>query len=373
MEGFDKCYNCLMYTIFKGVKVLDLTKVLSGPLATRYLADYGAEVIKIESKSHPDPARKFPPLKTNWSGYFEVFNRNKQSLEPDMSTKKGLNAFYSLVKEADVVVENMRPSAKFKLKVDYETLRQIQPTLIYASLAGIDQKTDKKYFDVIAQAESGMMSLTGIDEPTKIGPAVVDAYAGLTLAFGIASALFKRERTGKGSSISVSMLASAINLLEHNLIESSITKQNPVLPGNHDNAIAPFGIYKTKDGRVVIAIGTDTQWEAFANYYNLQSKKYRTNAMRLSAGDDLTFLIEQVFANASTKMIINNLHKLHIPCAKVQTMQDVLNNKWMYESGALSRNKSFTTTGYSLHFENEAKKATIKAPALGQHNKKHEL
>lgn len=327
--------------IFSGVRVLDLTKVYSGPLATRYLADYGADVLKIESPSQPDPSRSFPPIRDGVSGYYEILNRNKAGMMLDLKVEADRHMFYKLVKTADVVVENMTPSAKVKLKVDYKTVRQFNKKIIYASLSGKGQDTDEKYFDIIAQAESGLMSLTGTPSvPTKIGPAVVDAFAGVNLAFAISSALYHREVTGKGQNISVSMLGSSMNLLEQNLVEYSVTGKNPVRQGNLDTAIAPFGIYKTKDRFVALAIGSDILWQNFVRVMQddrLAEKKYATNMSRLKANQDVKKDIERVFQRYTSRQLVALLKTHNLPVAEIAHMSDVAANTWLYDSGALEK------------------------------------
>src|SRR5436190_764977 len=150
-----------MATLFEGIRILDLTKVFSGPFATRQFADYGAEVIKIENTEHPDDSRQFPPLKNGWSGYFEILNRNKKGIGLNLKDEKDRKKFYKLCETSDIIVENLTPQTKYNLKIDYEKIKKINPTIIYASLSGINQKSNRKYYDVIAQAESGLMSLSG--------------------------------------------------------------------------------------------------------------------------------------------------------------------------------------------------------------------
>jgi CoA:oxalate CoA-transferase len=159
-----------MAPIFKGIRILDLTKVFSGPFATRQFADFGAEVIKIENRDTPDDSRGFPPLKGNWSGYFEILNRNKKGISLNLKQTQDLQKFYKLCESADCIVENLTPRTKYNLKIDYEIIKQINPKIIYASLSGLGQNSNRKYYDVIAQAESGLMSLTGAEKiPMKIG------------------------------------------------------------------------------------------------------------------------------------------------------------------------------------------------------------
>lgn len=330
--------------IFTGIKVLDLTKVYSGPLATRYLADYGAKVIKIENPNDPDPSRLFPPLVNNSSGYFEILNRNKENLYLNLKDSHDLEFFYDLVKSSDVVVENLSPNAKYKLKIDYETLKKINPLIIYASLSGRDQNNNDKYFDVIGQAESGLLSLSGWpDSPLKISPAVVDAFAGVNLAFAISSALYYRSVSGQGQNVFVSMLASTINMLEQNLVEYSITHHNPTRPGNNDNAIAPFGVYKTRDSHIVIAIGSENLWLEFIKLFHvcsdLSSDKYSSNQLRLMNQTELTQTIEGYFSNYSSSAILKKLKSKNIPCSLISEMSDVAKSKWFYDQGALLKMK----------------------------------
>jgi CoA:oxalate CoA-transferase len=170
--------------IFKHITILDLTRVLSGPLATRHFADQGGKVIKIEPVQGDD-ARNFPPLVGNWSGYFETLNRNKKSLVLDLKSIDGLNKFYKLCETADVIVENYSPNIKSKLQIDYQTIQNLNPQIIYASLNGISKDDPRKYYDIIAQAESGLISLNNGHVNRT---AIVDAFAGMKLAFAISSA-----------------------------------------------------------------------------------------------------------------------------------------------------------------------------------------
>lgn len=365
-----------MPALFHGVRILDFTKVLSGPLATRMFADEGAEVLKIESEAHHDDARDFPPLHHGWSGYFEVLNRNKKGVQLDASRPRDLKAIYTLCKDADVVVENMTPSTKHRLKIDDQTLRAINPRLIYASLSGLGQADDRKYYDMIAQAESGLMSLNGFpDAPLKIGPPIVDTFSGMTLAFAIASALFYRERTGEGQSIDVSMLGCSMNLLESNLIEYAVRKQNPERTGNQDNQVSPFGVYKTRDGSIALAIGNNALWNAFAGFLEthrpLERERYVTNQLRLEHAAALTVLIEEIFKGYLTEDLVLRLNLLQIPCSRVNTMADVYHDERHYQTQRLVKYASpqfgeCVVPGKSVHFSAVDAVGFSPAPALDQ-------
>ncbi len=368
-----------METIFKKLRILDLTKVLSGPLATRMFADYGAEVIKIESLEHYDDARDFPPLVNNWSGYFEVLNRNKKSINLKLSDPIDLQRFYRLVQDADVVVENMTPKSKHKLKVDYDTLRLINPALIYASLSGLGQDNDRKYYDMIAQAESGLMSLNGFAEaPLKIGPPIVDTFSGMTLAFAISSALYYREKTGKGQYIDVSMLGCAMNLLESNLIEYSTSQKNPERTGNQDNQVAPFGVYKTKDSSIALAIGNNNMWLKLANFMTqsipFDQEKFHTNQLRLMHADELTILIDKVFSQWTTADLEKQLMILGIPGTSVKSIADVYNDPAHYTSKRLIKYDrpgfgECVVPGFSINFSATPNAELHLAPEITQTDK----
>lgn len=369
--------------IFSGLKIIDCTKVYSGPLATRMFADYGAEVIKVENPKSPDDSRLFPPLAGSSSGYFETLNRNKKCISMDLKNEEGLKAFYELIKTADVFVENMTPSVKKKLHIDYETVKAINPRIIYASLSGVGQNEDRKYYDILGQAESGLMSLTGTPEtPMKIGPAVVDAYSGMTLAFAIASALFYRERTGKGQYLDVTMIGSSMNLLENNLSEYAHTHKDPVRAGNVDNAIAPFGIYKTKNSFIALALGNDLLWKQFREVIlsnvSFDPTLFETNALRLANQSILTNTIETAFSNFDTNTLIELLRENKIPCAKVATIREVALNEDYQKQEILFKYShpelgECVVPGRAIHFSEDTERIVNPAKKVGEDNKNYGL
>jgi CoA:oxalate CoA-transferase len=372
-----------MKNIFKGIKIIEVAKVFSGPFAARMFADYGAEVIKVEHGTNFDDTRHFQPIKDGWSGYYEILNRNKRGVALNLKDPKDLEKLHNLVKEADVFVENLTPSTKYKLKIDYETLKAKNPHLIYASLSGVGQDTDRKYYDVIAQAQSGLLSLSGTKKtPIKIGPAVVDAFSGMTLAFGIASALFYREKTGKGQNLSVSMLSSAMNLLENNLIEYSVTNKSPMRPGNQDNSVSPFGVYRTKDGYVAVAAGNDKLWGVLSKFLRSHSnvifaeELFTTNTLRLKNQEMLTGIIEQVFSSYTSRDLESKLNLLEVPCSRVYEMSDVAAEEDNFKRKALisldhSKLGKVVIPGKSIHFSESDNFPITEAPSIGKDNKKY--
>lgn len=370
-----------MRSIFEGVRIIEVAKVFSAPFAVRMFADYGAEVIKVEHHKNMDDTRHFQPLKNDWSGYYEMLNRNKKGVSLNLKDKKDLEKLYTLVKTADVFVENLTPSVKYKLKINYELLKKFNPRLIYASLSGIGQDDDRRYYDVVAQAHSGLLSLSGHPEtPIKISPAIVDPFAGLMLAFGIASALFFRERTGKSQYVDVSMLSSAMNLLENNLTEYSVTKKNPVRPGNGDNAISPFGIFKAKDAYIAVAAGNEKIWGIFSaflkKYISLDQELFQSNMLRLKNKQRLVEAVEKVFANFQVAKLERKLSDLGVPCSRINEMSDVATEEDNFRRKALievkhSKLGNIIVPGKSINFSEAQDLEMTEAPTIGRDNKKY--
>ncbi len=328
--------------MFSGVKIVDLTRVFSGPFATRLFADYGADVIKIEAPERPDDSRSFGPLKDGASGYYETLNRRKRGLRLDLTTQAGKAKLFELIKDADVVVENYRPGTKHRLGISYDDIITHNPQVILASVAGISQDHDEGYYDVIGQAESGIMSMSGYPgEPMKIGTAVVDAFSGALLAHAISSAMWYREKTGVGQWVDVSMLASALNLLENGLAEYAVHGKNPSSAGNVDAAIAPFGVYRCADGAIVIAAGNNKLWERMYDFLQRYQKApdidFSSNEARLDNQIELTMYVETVISKMRRAEVIGALKKIDIPVAPVQLMSDVAHDQKLFDIGALER------------------------------------
>lgn len=329
-----------MDNLFTWIKVLDCSRVFSWPFCTRYFSDYWAEVLKIETENFFDESRLFYPLK-NWkSGYFEVLNRGKKSINVDIKTSDGLALFYELIKEVDVFVENFSPWVKKRLKIDYEILSAINPRLIYASVNWYWENSDKKAYDVIVQAESGIASFNWEYKPIKNATAMIDAFSGNSLALGIASLLYKREKTGKGDFVNVSMISCGFQILKQNITATSITGKNPEFPGNQDTSIFPFGFYKTWDWNIAIAIWNDVLWERFCeNIIPEAAWKYSSNSLRMLSKDYLVKLMEYTFDDYKTDELVIKLENLWIPCWKIASMTDLINNKSYFDSQYLTKYK----------------------------------
>jgi len=279
-----------MGKVFEGLKVVDLTTALNGPFCTMFLGDYGADVIKIEPVGG-EQSRSWGPIdeKSGESGFYGFVNRNKKGCTLNLKSEKGLEMFYELVKDADVLVENYRGGVTERLKIDYDTIKKINPNIIYASGSGFGQYgpiTHRPCYDIVAQAMGGMLNLTGFKEndPVKVGPSVADHVAGIYLMVGVGMALYHREKTGEGQHIDVSMFDVIFSLLENAIVNYTMGGFIPERNGNVDPSIAPFDVYACKDGFVALGVGNDKLFNKFANIIGhqelLEDERYKDNVSR---------------------------------------------------------------------------------------------
>lgn len=248
-----------------GVVVLDFTRVYAGPYCAMLLADFGADVIKVERKDLGDDSRQFLPLVEgrNESGYFLYYNRNKKSIELDLKDARARELVYRICPQVDVVIENFAPGVAAKLGIDYDTLKQHNPKIIYGSISGFGQTgpyRNKAAYDIIAQAMGGYMAITGEEgaTPLKLGTSIADAGTGVQMAFAIASAMYYREKTGVGQYIDISMQDVVFSTLENSVMMHTYGGAHPTREGNHNKGAAPFNSYPTKNGKYVcIAVANE--------------------------------------------------------------------------------------------------------------------
>ena len=260
-----------MKKALEGIKVVDLTSALSGPFCTMMLADFGADVLKIEPL-HGDQCRTWGPIdeKSGESGFYCYVNRNKKGATLNLKSEKGKQMFYDLVKDADILVENYRGGVTKKLGIDYETVKKINPSIIYASCSGFGQYgplTHRACYDVVAQAMGGMVNLTGFKDtdPVKVGPSVADHVSGIYLTVGVLAALHHRDVTGEGQQVDVSMFDTIFSLLENALVNYTMAGEISQRNGNVDPSIAPFDIFPCKDGFTALGVGNDRLFDTFCH------------------------------------------------------------------------------------------------------------
>ncbi|MFY9693676.1 MAG: CoA transferase [Xanthobacteraceae bacterium] len=308
--------------------VLDLTRVRSGPTCVRQLADWGANVIKIESPPGPEEPMGGPREGPD----FQNLHRNKRGMTLNLKSPAGLAAFKRMAKKADVVVENFRPDVKRRLGIDYRTLAKINPRLVYASISGFGQDgpyASRPGFDQIAQGMGGLMSITGLpgQGPVRVGIPIADLSAGLFAALGIMVALLEREKSHKGQHIETSLLQAQIFMLDFQaaryLVSGEVAKQ----AGNNHPTSIPTGVFKTKDGHINIAATGQKIWERFCEAAEapalLQNPNYQSGAARSKNRDALNADIDSYMAGRSSAEWIERLNKAGVPCGPIYSIDQV--------------------------------------------------
>src|SRR5476649_886285 len=309
-----------------GITVLDLTRVLSGPYCTMLLADMGARVIKVEQPGKGDDTRAWgPPFLEGESAYFLSINRNKESVTLDFKHPEGRAVLEQLIAKADVLVENFRPGTLTKLGLDYETLSKKYPRLVYCSISGFGHtgpRWKQPGYDAVMQAEGGLMSITGAADgpPYRLGVAIVDIVSGMFAAYGVAMALFARERTGKGQAVDLAMLDATVALLTYQAGNYFASGKVPSRLGNRHPSIVPYETFAASDGDFVIAVGNDDQWKRFCAAIGLEpGERFATNRQRVTGYDDLRPLLAARLATGTRAHWIERLTKAGVPCGSVRS------------------------------------------------------
>jgi crotonobetainyl-CoA:carnitine CoA-transferase CaiB-like acyl-CoA transferase len=314
----------------EGFTVLDLTRVLSGPYCTMHLADMGARVIKIEQPGRGDDTRGFgPPFLQGESTYFLSVNRNKESVTLDFKHSEGRALLDRLIAQSDVVVENFRPGALAKLGLDYATLADRHPRLIYCSISGFGQtgpRSAEAGYDAMIQAESGLMSLTGDSDgpPYRLGVAIADLVSGILAANGITLALLARERTGRGQQVDISLLDSVATLLTYQAGIYFATGTPPPRLGNRHPTIAPYEVFAASDGDFVLAVANDNLWRRFCQVAGIElDDRFATNPQRVQRYDELRPLVADRLVRRTRQDWLARLGAAGVPCGLVRDLGEL--------------------------------------------------
>lgn len=316
--------------ILQDITVLDLTRVRSGPTCVRQFADWGANVIKVEEPSD-DPTGASTPFGKRDTADFQNLHRNKRSLTLNLKSEKGLALFHKLAKQADVVVENYRPGVKHRLGIDYETLKQDNPRIIYASISGFGQDgpyAGRPGFDQIAQGMGGLMSITGElgRGPMRVGIPIADLTAGLFAAQGVLLALYDRERTGQGQWIQTSLLQAQISMLDFQAARWLIDGDVPQQAGNNHPTSIPTGVFTTQDGHINIACSGQAIWNRFREVLQdprMGEGRFANNELRSENRDDLNAIIDENLVQQSTEIWIARLNEAGVPCGEINRIDQV--------------------------------------------------
>ncbi|WP_421842866.1 CaiB/BaiF CoA transferase family protein [Mycobacterium sp.] len=318
-----------------GVRVLDLTRYLSGPTLTMLLADLGADVVKVEPLPAGDPARQSGPFHRTESVAYIAANRNKRSVALDLRSAEGLAACHELVRGADVLVQNFKPGVADAMGLAPNALRKQYPRLVYVSVSGFGQRPPGSAlagFDQTAQAMSGLMSITGTPEtgPLRVGIAVADSVTGMLGAAGVLAALYERERTGMGAVIEGSLMQSMLTLLSYQAQKYLSVGIVPGQDGNDHPIMFPHGTFKTGDGAMTLACGNEKMWQRLCGALGLQGlqkeERFVDNAARMQHRGELRRLIENMLATKTTQEWLDIVGASGVPCGPVLNVDQALDH-----------------------------------------------
>ena len=364
-----------------GVRVLDLTRVMSGPYCTAMLADLGAEVIKVEMPGIGDTGRLFAPHIDGESAYFNMLNRGKQSITVQLKDPAGADVIRDLIRCSDVLVENFRPGVMSRLGLDYPSTRELRPELIYASITGFGTEgpfAQLPAFDLVIQAMSGLMSITGEPDgrPNAVGESLADVCTGMFAAWGIAAALFERERTGKGQHLDVSMLDSVFSMLLTGLGRELHTEQPARRVGNRHPETYPVDSFPTKDGDVVLVCFSDPTFLALltviARPELADDPRFLGNPARNRHESELREIISGWTSEHSKEHVLESLRDAGVPCAPVWTLSDVIQSglpesRGMILDGTSTRLGRIHHVPQPVHFKGAPTPSGAVSPQLGEH------
>jgi crotonobetainyl-CoA:carnitine CoA-transferase CaiB-like acyl-CoA transferase len=328
------------------IRVLDLTRVLAGPWATQMLADFGAEVIKVEKPGEGDDTRGWgPPFVTNGGGsqgdaaYFQSANRGKHSVCIDMAKAEGQGLIRQLAAKSDIVIENFKVGGLKKYGLDYDSLKAINSKLIYCSITGFGQNgpfAQRAGYDFMIQGMAGVMSITGEKDgnPMKMGVAFSDIFAGLHAVIAIEAALFHRERTGVGQYIDISLLDSQVSVLANQALNYLVGGKVPGRLGNAHPNIVPYQTFATKDGHIIIAVGNDRQFSEYCRIIGvLVDAKFSTNRGRVEYRDELIPLLAPAMLARTTAQWVEAFEAAAVPCGPINTIDQVFTNEQVMARG----------------------------------------
>jgi crotonobetainyl-CoA:carnitine CoA-transferase CaiB-like acyl-CoA transferase len=364
------------------VKVLDLSHALAGPFCSTLLGDFGAQVIKVEVPEVGDIARAWgPPFYNTETAYFVSLHRNKKSIEIDLKKNAGKELFFRLVEVFDVVLENFRVGTLQKLGIDYEKARARNPGIVYCSVSGFGQTgpyRDRAALDLIVQAESGMISITG--EPggrgVRAGVSIADMTAGLYAAFGIMNALRVKEKTGKGQYVDVSMLEGQLGLLQGTIGAYLADGTVPEPMGTAYKALLPYQTFRTKTKDLALAVGSDRLWRIFCPIMGLQGLmddlRFATNAARVQNRVDLIAKLQEVFLTKSYEEWEALLLQHGIPVGAINTIDQVVEHPQVKARGMITESDhpvagKVKIVGVPVKLSETPGFVREPAPLLGQH------
>jgi glutaryl-CoA transferase len=377
-----------MTSPLNNIKVVDLSRILAGPWASQLLADMGAEVIKVERPVSGDDTRHWGPpfikqTTTTQAAYFHCANRNKKSIAVNISAARGQQIIKDLVAQADVFIENFKVGALAKYGLDYQSLKQINPKLVYCSITGFGQTgpyADKAGYDAMIQGEGGLMSITGEPngEPMKTGVAVVDITTGLYSCNAILAALMARQHTNNGQYIDIALLDVQVAMLANQGMNYLATQKNSIRTGNGHPNIVPYQTFATIDGSLILAIGNDQQFQRFCHAANCSELatdiRFSSNQQRVENRIELIPVLANIIAEQTTQAWLTLLEPLAVPCGAVNTIEQALNHpqiqhRQMVKQLTDKQGELVPTIASPINLSTTPLQYHHAAPELGQHTR----
>ena len=330
----------------EGLRVVDLTRVLSGPYCTMQLGDLGAEVIKIEQPGKGDDTRAFaPPYQGDEAAYFLSVNRNKKSITLDMKREAAKEVLWRLIESADVLVENFRPGAMDRLGFGYEAVEKRRPSLVYCSISGFGDsgpQKDRPGYDVIVQGEAGIMDITGPRDgpPHKVGTAIGDLVSGLYAAQGILAALYARNADGHGQHVTISMYEAVASLLTFNASIYFATGNTPRRRGNEHPTIVPYETFEAADGWINLGVANDELWQRFCKAAErpdlIGDPRFAKAADRVRNREALVPIVKAVVKERSREEWLERLDKAGVPSGAIRTVGEVCESELLKARGMVA-------------------------------------
>ena len=365
-----------------GIRVIDLSRVVSGPLCTMNLADMGADVVKIEEPGRGDESRAFgPPFLGGESPYYLSVNRNKRSCTVNLKRDAGKAILWRLLDTADVVVQNFRPGAMARLGLDYDAVAARHPRLIYCSISGFgDSGPDavRPGYDLVVQGESGLMDLTGEADgpPTRIGTSIADLTAGVMAAQGITLALYARQTTGRGQHVKIAMLDAVASLLTYNAGNYFATGESPTRRGNDHPSVVPYQTLRAKDGWMNLAVANDSLWVRYCDAIERpdlrEDPRFATAPERVNHRDTLVPIIVALTAARTVQQWVDLLGAAGVPCGRIRNVAEVCTNPQLTERGKVVNRPHptagiVTMIGLPIELSDTPGRIQTAPPLLGEH------
>jgi len=364
-----------------GVRVLDLTRVLAGPFCAMLLADMGAEVIKVEEPGKGDDTRSWPPFLGGEATYFMSVNRGKKSLTLNLKSPEGRKILRGLVRKSDVLLENFRTGTMEKLGLGYTTLAKANPRLIYCAVSGFGESGPEAHrggYDLIVQAESGIMDLTGFADrpPVKVGNSIADLVAGMSAAHGVTLALLARQRTRRGQKVEIAMLDVMASLLTYQAGIYFGTGATPTRRGNAHPSIVPYEVFRASDAYVALGVANNSLWarccEALERPDVARDPRYATEAKRVENRDTLIPLLNDILGARTADEWLKRLEAAGVPAGRIRTVPEVCESEHLKARGMVvtlphPSATRVTMMGVPIRLHATPGCAALPPPLLGQH------